>query len=339
MKYLHLISKSKIKKRSDILLVMPTYNAYKVTNETIKKINHQSDISFDILLVDGDSVDWINLIKEHPYINYVVLNKNYGSSGAQRIGAEIAIKYKYKYAIFTDNDALLLKDNALSNMKRELDHDNSLSAVIPMNIEDRIRNKKNTYVNASPFHYIFTKVATFKDIELHNFYLFLYSDDSSFSSKLRSKGKILVCHSAPYYHYVFSPKSIENIYSFYNLRGILIVIFKESNIPLISRLNYLLFFFYKLIQLFVNSMVFLDFSYIVTIWYIFVGACNLNRNLLAKIPKNKYIMRQVNYVGLIRKMKCVDLADRLNLFIPPRLGRIYSNYYKRYYYYALIKNE
>ena len=101
MSYLNYIVNSKILKRSDIQINIPTFNSYEITKNTIKNLLKQKGIQFDILLIDNGSDDYKKLIKNFPQINYVVLKENTGSSGAQRIGAELALGNKYEYIIST----------------------------------------------------------------------------------------------------------------------------------------------------------------------------------------------------------------------------------------------
>ena len=219
MNYLNYINKSKIDKRSNIQINIPTFNSYEITKNTIKNLLKQKGIQFDILLIDNGSDDYKKLIKNFPQINYVVLKENTGSGGAQRIGAELALGNKYKYIIFTDNDAILLDTLGLSKMKKKLDSSSDLVAVVPSHTESfGLSYHKDFYVRNWSFHYLFVKAKAFEKIDLHNFYLFLYCDDSSLTSKLSSLGKILVCGNVKYYHYGFNPKSLLNFYNYFYLR-------------------------------------------------------------------------------------------------------------------------
>jgi len=344
MNYLNYIVKSKIVKRNNIQINIPTFNDYETTKNTIKTLFNQKDIKFDILLIDNGTKDYVKLIKYFPKINYILLKENTGSSGAQRIGAEIALKYDYQYIIFTDNDALLLDNYGLLKMKNKLDSNTKIVAVIPQHTESFDNTlKKDFYVNSWSFHYLFVKTIVFKKIDLHAFSLFLYSDDLSLTLKIRSINKILVCSNVKYYHYRFHPKSLQNFYNYYYLRGTLYIIFKEKHILFKSRINCLINFIYKMLQMFVHSLIFFDFSYIKTIILSFRGFINFNKNYLQIILSlpNKYILEEYSPERIKNPEKSgfINLLDNyLCLLIPNKKLYLHSNYLNKNIYYRLKKN-
>ncbi len=340
MSYLNYIVNSKILKRSDIQINIPTFNSYEITKNTIKNLLKQKGIQFDILLIDNGSDDYKKLIKNFPQINYVVLKENTGSSGAQRIGAELALGNKYEYIIFTDNDAILLDTLGLSKMKKKLDSSSDLVAVVPSHTESfGLSCHKDFYVRNWSFHYLFVKAKAFEKIDLHNFYLFLYCDDSSLTSKLSSLGKILVCGNVKYYHYGFNPKSLLNFYNYFYLRGLLLISLREKYISLSSRINTSFNFFYKVFQMILYSIILLDFSYIRTIFLALSGFLNMKESLIHFIPINRYRWQEVTpqqnesfegYTDVFKK--------RWKLLIPLRKIMVHSNYLNKNIYFKLVKN-
>lgn len=339
--YFQYIKQEKIIKKSNIQINIPTFNSYEVTKKTICKLYNQKNTSFDILLIDNDSEDYKKLIKDFPKLNYVLLKENTGSGGAQRIGAEIALKYSYEYVIFTDNDAILLDEMGLSIMKNKLDVLPQVGAIVPRCIESNFKKKERYFfVNGWPFHYVFVKSEVLKKISLHNFNLFLYSDDGSLTSKIASVCKILVCQDVTYYHYAFSPKSLENFYNYYYLRGLLIIIFKEKGILLRLRINFLFLIIYKMLQMILYSVILFDFSYLTTIFLGIRGSLNEMANFSIKIPKNKYFLKEVDYETVKNNNlnNYIDISNRLRLFFPLRKCYIHSNYLKSNIYFKLVKN-
>ena len=340
--HFYYIDKQEIKKRNSIQINLPTFNSYEVTKNTIKKLFKQKGIKFDILLIDNGTEDYKKLIKDFPEINYVVLKENTGSSGAQRIGAELALKNKYEYIIFTDNDAILLDDFGLLKMKQKLDSFPGLVAVVPSHTESfGVGFHKDFYIRSWSFHYLFVKSEVFKKTDLHNFYLFLYSDDLSLTLKLSSVGKVLVCGNVKYYHYGFNPKSLLNFYNYFYLRGLLYITFKEKNIKFSSRIMTIFNFFYKVFQTVLYSIFLLDFSYIKTIFLAIMGFMDIRKNLAHLIPVNKYKWEEINGAEINKKVgEYIDVSQkRLKLFLPLRRILIRSNYLNRNIYFELVKSR
>ncbi len=340
--YLYHIKKHRLKKTANIQVNIPTYNSYETTRRTIKILLKQQGIRFDILVIDGGTSDYEKLSKNFPQINYVLLDDNYGSAGAQRIGGELALKYGYEYVIFTDNDAILLDKYGLLKMKNKLDSDPKIVAIVPQHTESFNNcTQEGFFIDSWSFHYLFVKTKVFKKINFHNFYLFLYSDDLSLTLKLSSVHKILVCNSVKYYHYGFNPKSLQNFYNFFYLRGLLTIIFKEDNILFNTRLKLIIQFLYKIAQMTFHGLMLLDLSYAKTILLSFIAFLKLKKDFRNKIPQNKYILSEVDRSNI----KSDDLkryvnisSSRLNLLFPPKKCFIHSNYLNKDIYFKRVKN-
>jgi len=339
--YLCHIKKHSIKKTADIQVNIPTYNSYEVTKKTIITLLKQKNIAFDILVIDGGTKDYLRLKKDFPAINYLLLDSNYGSGGAQRIGGEIALKYGYDYLVFTDNDAFLLNEDGLFKMKQKLDKDPNLVAVTPKHIEFFPKEELDDfYISSSSFHYLFVKTIAFKKIDFHNFYLFLYSDDHSLTLKLSSLNKILVCGDVSYYHPRFSPKVFQNDFNYHYLKGLLMIAFKERHILFQKRVKLFLLFLYKIFQLSLYTLQFFDLSYLKTIELAILGFLRPSLDFSSKVPPNKYILQEYHPTNGKRELKgSVNIfSGKLKFLIMPKKCYTHSNYFKKNIYFKLTKN-
>lgn len=344
--YLDLISKSKIIKKSDTQITIPTYNSADITKQTIKKLLKQKNIEFDILLVDNGSSDYKEIIKKFPSVNYCLIKTNTGSSGAQRIGAEVALSQKYKYLIFTDNDALLLDESGLAKLKKSLEK-KGVVAVVPKNI-DSIRNINNKPTGKTKlkgvfqFHYLFVKTSALKKTGLHNFYIFLSGDDASMILKLLSLGKVVVNNDVLFYHSLLKPHHLQNKGLFLSIRSYLMISIFERNIEPKWRLYAFKIFLVYLFRLLAHSIIFLDFTCIKTAFFsIFYSFANHKKiqNILAKIPENKYVLKEVNntFVSVDNDNEYVNLLSFPSFWLLPKKSYIYSNYLNKKIYFHLIK--
>jgi|GEM_PF-1698476 len=262
--YLHLINILKIEKRADIQINIPTYNGYEITKATVKALLEQSGVSFDILLIDNNSQDYIKLKEDFPSINYVVLETNTGSSGAQRIGAELAIKYGYEHIVFTDNDALLLDKYGIAKMRRGLDElGKNVGAIHPINIdsgnnkypEDTKKYIKTTSTTA--FHYLMVKTNLLKTIGLHDFDYFLYGDDVALTAKIVSNSTLIKITDVLFYHPLYTPKMFSNAYNYRAIRNMSFMVLHESGLSPLMRAKItilLLLNVFKLISYFFQTL-------------------------------------------------------------------------------------
>ena len=344
--FLHYISNSKIIKKSNIQINIPTFNGYEITKKTIKKLYEQKSIEFDILLIDNNSDDYKKLIKDFPNLNYIVLKENTGSSGAQRIGAELALKNNYDYIIFTDNDAVLIDNHGLAKMRKYFKRC-QVVAVVPQNIElkkpqGKIRKAKKLK-GFFPLHYFFIKISVLKITGLHDFNMFLSGDDASISAKLLSAGEIIIAQNVLFYHPVFQPKNIQNRNIFLTIRSLIILIFFENNINLKWRFRAFLFIFFIFSQAIFHSIRFLDTSYFKTLFLtsesFFYGYKNVNKfkELLKSVPENKYILTQSTDAKEFKNSKKLSMLN--NFFLIYKSYYFFSNYYNKNIYFILKRNE
>ena len=328
--FLHYIADSRIRKRNTIQINLPTYNSYQTTKKLIGLLLNQKNISFDILLIDDGSGDCRKLLKIYPFLNYILLKKNTGTSGAYRIGMEVALREKYEYVICTDNDAILLENDALSRLFKKIKEDRSLGCVAPNHCDnpltqDVIRKKQ------LPYHYLFIRCSVLKKIELHNFYHFLITDDIAFTSKLISKSKILLCHDILYHHDPFKPKYLQNQSLYLGVRGFLIILFLEKDISFSLKLYHFFHFFYYPAICILHSIKFRDSSYISTMFSaIHNFFLNYKKLGLGSIPKNKYVLVETNQS--LKKASQMNLTNSLWM---KKKYYVYSNYYKRKLFFKL----
>jgi GT2 family glycosyltransferase len=337
MNYFNYIVESKITKKGNIQINIPTFSSYEITKNTVELLLKQKNVDFDILIIDNASEDYKKLIKDFPGINYIVLKENAGGSGAQRIGAEIAMKYNYDYIIFTDNDAVLLVDDALGKMFSRF-ADDKISAVAPKNIDaDNRETLDIIWKRQLPFHYIFVRISFLKRIELFNFYLFLFADDISLTSKIVSNGKMIICGNVFYYHETFKPKIFQNTSFYFYIRGFLLIIFFEKNISASLKIWHSFHLLYKILLCLLFSFQFRDVSYIKTIYLAVKNVINNYEVIDKKIPDNKYALREISPKNLDDvKYKAPTL---LNSIFLKRHYKHYSNFNKRFVYFKLQKNK
>lgn len=350
MDYLNYIIKSRILKRSDIQINIPTFNSYEITKNTIQKLYNQKNIRFDILLIDNGSDDYEKLIQDFPDINYVLLKENTGSNGAQRIGAELALKNKYEYIIFTDNDAILLDNYGLAKMKENFIN-RKVVAVVPQNIDLLNIQKKGGKIKELkgffPLHYFFVRTNVFKKTGLHNFYLFLSGDDVSISSKLLSYGEVILDSNVLFYHPIFKPKNIQNRNIFLTIRSLIIIIFFEKGIKFKWKFRTFLYTSFIFFQAIIHTIKFLDISYIKTLFLILSSFIHGYRDmdklkeLLKKIPENKYVLKEINQNDLKEDeaSNFINISNLWRLLFIPEKCFIHSNYLKRNIYFILTKNK
>lgn len=330
MDYLHYITQSRIVKKSNIQVNIPTYNSYEVTKATIQKLYQQKDITIDVLLIDNNTKDYEKLMKDFPSLNYVLLKDNTGSGGSQRIGIEVALKHEYEYVICTDNDALLLDDYGLSKMYKKITTYSGLGCVVPNNIE--INFKKDMLWNRQlPVHYVFVRTEVLKKIELPNFYLFMTTDDVSLVSKIVSNSKLLICSDVLFFHEIFKPKFLSN-YSFYFLiRGFLAILFWEKNISLGLKFRHFLHLGYKVLLCITFSIQLWDFSYLRTVGMAVSDFLFRYETIdTSKIPKNKY-----SFVEHKEVFEDAPQMTILNSIFLKKRYYVRSNYHNKNVYYQL----
>jgi dolichol-phosphate mannosyltransferase len=94
-------------KKSNYLIIIPTYNEKKNVGLIIKKINRRVKFKCDILFVDDNSTDGtIKVLKDikSKNISYIVREKKLGIGSAHKFGIHKAYQLKYKYIITMDSD-------------------------------------------------------------------------------------------------------------------------------------------------------------------------------------------------------------------------------------------
>lgn len=107
-----------MKKKKEVLIIMPAYNEEKTIVNVLEKLEQSEIASFaDVLVMNDASVDgtsWISKAREHAVASHV-FNLGYGS-GLQ-LGYKYAIRKGYHYVIQMDADG----QHDVSNIKRIYD--------------------------------------------------------------------------------------------------------------------------------------------------------------------------------------------------------------------------
>lgn len=332
MKHKEFISDIHHTKKNDVLLCMPTMDSAQITTQTLKAIlENNPSFDFDILVIDNNTEDYQEIINKLPFINYIVLTKNTGSSGAQRIGIEFAVENGYKFAICTDNDAELLTKKGIKLMYEYLKDHHEVGCVAPQHIDYPINTNK-TWNRQLPLHYLFMRTNLFNLFEPHNFYHFLMTDDVALTSKIVTNSKLVILKEVTYFHPTFKPSFLANKCFFYYIRGFLIVLFIEKNISFKLRLRHFLHLLFK-IGLCVSHAVFLrDSSYLKTI-YIAVKnfLSNYKENWVLQVPKNKTELVSIEGNGL--NPRDYSKMSIINAIIPKRRYSVGSERNNKSIYY------
>ena len=329
----NLVDKIEINKSSTILVVIPTYNSYEITRSTVSKLYNQTGVNIDILVVDNGSSDYSKLSNDFSNLSYISLKKNTGSSGAQWFGINTAVRYKYDYVVLTDNDAVLIGTDALGKLYKVIESNRSLGCVVPSHIELPI--KKNKYhTRQLPLHYLFVRTSIFNSFDIHNFYLFLLTDDVSLVSKIVTNSKLLVVSNVSYYHDIFKPRILQNISNYFYIRGFLIILLKENGISVRLKLIHFGHLLYKIFVCFVHSIVLLDYSYIITVYLAFRNYFTCYKEVWSdRVPQNKYVYVERDFnTGKAHKLTA------LNTIFPKKCYYLDLVYFNKRIYFVRTRN-
>lgn len=346
--YLDCIVEKKSIKKNDIQISIPTYNSYEVTKKTILKLHEQKQVEFDILLIDNASTDYQKLRKDFPDLNYVLLKENTGSSGAQRIGAELAIENNYKYVIFSDNDALMLDNLGLKKMLDELQKNDAV-AIVPKNIEDLHLGTRKKNVEEMkgpvPFHYLLTKALTLKKAGMHNFYYFLNGDDVSMSLKLLSAGKIVARNDVFFYHPIYKKSVFSYKTLFLCLRANLILLLHEDGISFKWKISIVHLFLFTFFQTFAKAVIFRDIFFIklicaVSRHFLKKGYQDMEdmHNIISEFPEDKYKVFEIEMDAIGKnELKYFKNIFSYGLWFLRGKGKYFSNFQNKEIYLILKK--
>ena len=324
--------KISLKKKNDLLVCIPTFCSLETTRKTITALTKQKNTEFDILLIDNNSTDYISLLKEFPNLNHVILSENYGSSGAQYIGAIISLEFGYKYIMFSDNDALLLDDYGI---KRLIDAMKTSRAdgVFPQNVEfgEPKTSEPFTNVNSTTaFHYLIVRVKFIKKYGLHPFDIFLCGDDISMTAKIISNGKLVRCNTVRFFHPLYSPKMFGNEWGYYAIRNLSYLSLWDRNISGLIRMKLFILGLTHIARLLVYYLCTGDVSYIKTISLGIHDGVNQKLGKAHDVPKNKINYSANTDSTFARSPKINQLST---LFLLPAF-RYFSNFHQKYIYFS-----
>lgn len=217
-----------------ICTVVVTYNRYELLKECLDSLINQTILN-TILVVDNASTDGTqNRIEEDGYLNntqiiYKKLNINSGGAGGFHFGVKYALENNYDYVWLMDDDAepelnaleLLInnlddskysayapktligtKDNhTLSTFGHRgiFDYENCLPAFQKaLNIKEYEKDKCE--IEMASFVGILIPITSIKKIGLPEQRFFIHHDDTEYSLRLASLGKILMVNNSKIYH-------------------------------------------------------------------------------------------------------------------------------------------
>lgn len=217
-----------------ICTVVVTYNRYELLKECLDSLLNQT-FQNDILLVDNASSDGTEeRIVEDGYLKkesifYKRLEKNLGGAGGFHFGVKYALDNGYDYVWLMDDDAepelnaleLLVKnldkskysayapktligtkeDNILSAFGHRgvFDYENCLPA-FQKGIDLEEYKKDFVEIEMASFVGIFIPVSSVKKIGLPQERFFIHHDDTEYSLRLVTLGKILMINESRIYH-------------------------------------------------------------------------------------------------------------------------------------------
>ena len=217
-----------------ICTVVVTYNRYDLLKECLDSLLNQT-CKNDILLIDNASTDGTDKkIVEDDYLKnkqiiYKRLEKNSGGAGGFHYGVKYALENDYDYVWLMDDDAepelnaleLLMNnledtkysayapqtligtrdDNVLSTFGHRgvFDYRNCLPA-FQKSIELKEYKKDLMEIEMASFVGIFIPISSVKKIDLPEERFFIHHDDTEYSLRLVTLGKILMVNKSIIYH-------------------------------------------------------------------------------------------------------------------------------------------
>jgi len=321
--YKDYIEKLHLKQKNNLLICMPTFKSFDITSETITSFFNQKKVSFD-LMVTGPTGDIERLIEKFPQINYCLTKDNYGSSGNQLLNIFISRNSNYTYVMLTDNDALLLEDDGIYKMLKNMNN-NNLLAIYPTNIFNGV---------SLPFHCAIYKVELFKVMKTFFLpYYFLQYDDVAFEyhlSKFKDRFKFI---DVKYFHPNKPEKFLNYNFMFLNFRSFFIFIFLEK-VDLATKFKVFETILYPLVIWSLNSIVNFDFMFF-KIFFLTLYQVITKKFEIIKFPKEKFFYREVEITSDIDIEK-YKLQTTLGIIFPQKyLKRKDLNGYK---YFELERN-
>lgn len=176
--------------KSNIAVVMPTYNQKDITAITIEALQKQTSL-VDIIVVDNDSIDGTSeeYTNKYPTITIIRTNGNYGGSGAFCIGADYAYRNGYEWIIFCDNDAVPISENLIEELVRNADPN---TVTLP--------SRENGDEPGLPFHYGCYHKSIIEFAGLPYFDFFLCWDDVAYIMKVGTRVNVKILDHIFYVH-------------------------------------------------------------------------------------------------------------------------------------------
>ena len=217
-----------------ICTVVVTYNRYELLKECLDSLSNQT-YKTDILLIDNASTDGTDKkIVEDNYLKnkqiiYTRLEKNLGGAGGFHHGVKYSLENNYDYVWLMDDDAepeldaleLIMnnlddkkysayaprtligtkEDNILSTFGHRgvFDYKNCLPA-FQKGIESKEYKKDFVEIEMASFVGIFIPLKSVKKIGLPEKRFFIHHDDTEYSLRLVTLGKILMVNKSIIYH-------------------------------------------------------------------------------------------------------------------------------------------
>ncbi len=221
---------------NDTCIIIPTFNSWKITTQTVNKLLQQTVKDFDIIIVDAGSNDYTKLRKLYSNNSRIIIIHTYkdlGGAGSFWLGLKYAYDRGYKIFILSDNDAIPLSKNLIEELIKEIKN-NDNQVVAPYEEGWIINSDKHTEklkVNARPFHFLTLSRKVVKKIGLPSLEFFIWHDDGEYCERIRAYFPIYVLTYLRYIH-LMPPNTQHYFYSkryCYNIRNQVLMYLKRWN--------------------------------------------------------------------------------------------------------------
>lgn len=195
--------------KNNILAVVVTYNRIRLLTECLEALDNQAERGFDILVIDNASTDGTSEFlsqKNQKNFSYITLSENTGGAGGFYTGIKEGVKRGYKYLWLMDDDTVPHADTLAELKKADTDLNGKygfLSSfalftdgtpcvmnnhLLPSKIstDSVISVNGNAYfkVLTATFVSLFIKTETVKNVGLPIKEMFIWSDDTEYTSRI-----------------------------------------------------------------------------------------------------------------------------------------------------------
>ena len=178
------------RKKADVAIVIPTFNAAETTITLLKRLESQRNIVFDVILIDaGKSTDYKQISKVKTKLNILIKHLKFdnGSAGSFYYGEKIAYEMGYEYIILDDNDAVPISKKLIYELVKNCTPE---IATVPSNILIHKKNQNTILIKQFSFHFLTLHKGMIKRIGYIREDLFTFGDDAEYTRRISSTFKL-----------------------------------------------------------------------------------------------------------------------------------------------------